>query len=195
MRQIGSISMYYDFLDDRTVETIKSIVSESRDLRDFVTRFAEWIYYQELTSEVVYLAIALAWELRETDVIAKIAEKYGDNLIIRPITHPVTSRSGHLTIKQKIADAVDVAIATDPPKWILLSLLVVKAFAQILTPQGAESLHAANILLDNNTELSCFRPMLCHLNTRIMWQEGNLDEAIRDCREGLEIAKKNDDVY
>jgi tetratricopeptide (TPR) repeat protein len=28
-----------------------------------------------------------------------------------------------------------------------------------------------------------------------MWQEGNLDEAIRDCREGLEIAQRNDDVY
>ncbi|MHA2021657.1 MAG: hypothetical protein ACW96N_08075 [Candidatus Thorarchaeota archaeon] len=195
MRQIGTITMYYDFLDNRTVEIIDSIVGESRDFRDFVVRFGEWACDQDVPPEAAYLAIDLAWELRESEVVDRIAEKYGSHPFVKPMTFPLTSRSKHLAIQQNIVEAVDEAIIANPPHWILLSLLVVKAFAFIMTPKGAETLSEANRLLEISPELSRFKPMLCHINTRLMWQEGNLASAIQDCSAGLEVAKANDDVY
>ncbi|MFQ5833474.1 MAG: hypothetical protein ACE5H4_12275 [Candidatus Thorarchaeota archaeon] len=195
MKPLGTVTMHYDFVDGQEREVLISIMSEATNYQDFVVRLGKHIQFKDATPVLAHIAAWHAWELRESEVTESIAKEFGDHPIVRPWTYPLRSRGDRLSIQDEVASAVESALATNPAKWLRMELLILKAYILILTPQGSSALDEAKALLEENPELRCYFPHVCHIDARIKWQEADLNNALRTCDQGIDAARELDNVY
>ena len=168
---------------------------KSDSYRDFVIRLGKWTCLVESHPHLAHIAIVHAWELRETTVIDLLDGRYGGHPLVKPWTYPIRSRSDRLAVANQIQDAVDTALADEPPNWIKMELLLLKTYALLHTHLGAIVLNETQNFLKSNADLECYSPYILHLDARINYEEGNLEQALPLCEKSLEIAQAQDNKY
>jgi tetratricopeptide (TPR) repeat protein len=179
--------------DDKKI--ITEIMTKAENYHEFVIHLGNYASTEEVRSELAHLAIVHAWELRETNVIEEIASRYGQDPFVKPWTYPIRTRSDRLSVSHHIRDAVDLAMYDNPSDWMKMNLLLLKSYALLHTPEGPSALDEAKTLLESSSDLSCYSPYILHIECRIRYEEGNLTEAVPICKNGLEQALENDNLY
>jgi tetratricopeptide (TPR) repeat protein len=187
--------MYYDFIDPHIRDILEDITSNSSDLFDFVVNLGAFVCSNDKEPVLAHIAALLAFELRENETTDNIAAVFKNEPIVEPWTFSMRTRSDRLTIQDKVDDAIERAFQTAPAPWISMELLLLKAYALILAPEGATALGNAKKLLKEHPELRCFEPYLRHVEARILWQEGSMEDAIRICEGGIKLAKEYENQY
>ncbi len=188
--------MYHKFINSDDESITDGIMAEAENYLEFVNRLGEYVSTNDATSELVHIAIMHAWELRETNVIDKIASKYSEAHLVKPWTYPIRTKSDRLASSHHIQDAVELALYDNPSDWIKINLFLLKAYALLLTIQSPVALDNAKKLLKTSSDLSCFRPYIHHIECRLIYeQEGNLTQVIPICKEGLKLALEDNNLY
>ncbi|MHA2378047.1 MAG: hypothetical protein ACXADS_02125 [Candidatus Thorarchaeota archaeon] len=195
MKPVGTITKYYQFLDEGTARVLDSVMREARNYHDFVVRLGERVYYEDVSAVLAHIAAVHAWELREIETIDRIIEKCGALLWVKPWTYPIRGRGDRLAVSHKIQDAINDAIGKDPEDWILMELYLLSAYALIHVPEYVNALDAAKALLERVPELGCFEPYIHHLDARGRYEQGDAESGVPICEMGLVGAKECDDIY
>ncbi|MGY5871885.1 MAG: tetratricopeptide repeat protein [Candidatus Thorarchaeota archaeon] len=196
MDPIGTITRYYPFVDNESVHVLESVVSKSKDLRDFVHNLADEVIHQNQSSDLIFLAVLFASQTGETDIKYKISEKHGNEILIKPWIIPswTPTESGLESGVNQIAEVVEVAINTNPEDWILLHLHIMKAHSFVAVPDGAEALLAARNLITKYQELECFEADVEFFEAVILRNEDDKPGAYELCQIALKKAREFGDT-
>ncbi|MHA1924580.1 MAG: hypothetical protein ACXABV_13830 [Candidatus Thorarchaeota archaeon] len=195
MKPLGTITMYYPFLDIGIRGILDSIMEDSDTYRDFALSLGDRVCADDVPVHLAYLAAVHAWQLAELDTMQRILTKYNEHCIIRPWTlHqrlPDETGDRHIQVREFIEDA----IASKPEDWILAQLH--QASEGFLGPMTEfnELINDAGELLASRPELECFKPGFHNLNCWIHAMEGDTRKAVSEIQVGLEIARRYDDRH
>ena len=195
MKPLGTISMYYPFLDSETQKTLNHIMEESQTYRDFALTLGKRVCDDEATLRLAYLAAVHVWQLAELDMMDQIRTKYSDSAIVRPWTlhqrMPDNTGDRHV----QVHEAIEEAVRTNPEDWILVQLP--QASEGFLGPMTGfpKLIEDAGNLLKERPELECFKSGFHNLNCWIHAMEGDISKAVSEIGLGLEIARRYDDRH
>jgi tetratricopeptide (TPR) repeat protein len=197
METTGTVTMYYTFVEPRVRDILESIFKESKDLSDFVMNLGSYVCTHLDEPILAHIAAVLAFEIREAEVTESIANAYENEPIVKPWTFPMRSRGDRIAIQNKIEVSVESALQTVQTPWLVMELLLLKAYALIHTPSPelSNALEDAKYLLDQHDDLQCFRPHIYHVEARILWQEGSMEDGLNKCETGIEIARAFENQY
>ncbi|MHA2140048.1 MAG: hypothetical protein ACXADC_02655 [Candidatus Thorarchaeota archaeon] len=205
MKPIGSITMYYPFVEREEQRIMESLTKEAKHYQDFSQRFGDHVCYQDSTYRLVHLASVHAWELRNSVVAKQIYSKHGQHVLVKPWSYLIRERSDRLANATRIEDAISHAISSSPDYWELMNLYLLGAYSGIHTPQGPHYLDKASELIEGRSpELDCFTAYVCHIKGRIKLFEGEIStspttsgigEIVKVLEQGLESASKFNNTY
>ena len=195
MEPIGFITMYYPFVDGETRGILESLMEKSEDFQDFITRLGKRVCSEDVPLSLVF--IAAVWSMRGEvkEIQEMLAKKYEGNLMIIPWTFSPFNPTDRKALEAKMVGLLDDAIASEPDDWILLHLLLRRTTVLVATPEGIQSFDDAKNLVDENSELECFRPEIRHGEARIKDYEGDMKSTIEIYYEVLGNARKQGNEY
>ncbi len=194
MEPLGTITMYYQFLDKEVVGILDDIMKEANDYRDFTERLAEYASVEDVPTVLGYIAAVHVWNIGQwnRELGRKLRPKFGEFAHIYPWI-------GY-NENEEWWDGwgwAEFAFTENHEDWIKTMLCYVRAWAvdyysvqeiNKYADQGIE-------FIDKNPKLECFLSYLLDMRGGVRLQEGNLEDAIADLEEGLRIARKYDDRY
>jgi tetratricopeptide (TPR) repeat protein len=193
MKPLGTITMYYPFIDEKSKTIIETIMKESSSYYDFVIRLSDKVYESDVPETLAYLAAVHAWRLSASSAIEKISKKYSSTPIIRAWTSPMRK----LPYEQMSAELEDI-IHDVEEDWILAELLFLKCwYGKYIQPflEVERNIDQAEAHLKKHPNLECFSSTI--YIRKLEWEisGGSLDKANEYYDEVMRIAKKYDDQY
>ncbi|MFW9967193.1 MAG: tetratricopeptide repeat protein [Candidatus Thorarchaeota archaeon] len=195
MKSLGTITMYYPFLDSETRSIIETISRSSQSYREFVIGLSNRACDNDAPFHLAYVAARHSWQLADVDAMHRIAERHRENAIIRPWTihQRIRDDSGGLTTQ--IRESVEESITAKPEDWILAQLpLVSEGFLGLMTELTGFIEEISN-LMTNQPDLECFKSGLHNVNCWLYVMDDDLKKAISEIELGLQVARKYDDRY
>ena len=186
MEPIGTITMYYPFLEEEIVATLDTIIHEAEDYHDFVSRLGRKVCTEEVPVTLTYLAAVHAQNIGSSEIRAEILFKHGDLTTIKAwVTDDINSR----TI------AIDEVLSSDLDNWIEIELHYLKTqhpdFRDHLG--SLVSFDKSKELLETDAKLRCFESRILTIEGIVKRIEGDIHGAILNFKEGLNIATEFDD--
>ncbi|MHA2303367.1 MAG: hypothetical protein ACXACD_20695 [Candidatus Thorarchaeota archaeon] len=195
MEPLGTITKYYKFIDEETQNTLNSIMEESSSYYDFVQRIAGVVLEKEVTVDLVYIATAQAWLVRNTELINAITGKYGDLVCITPWRYvPGEVQYNQQDQFKDIKESIDLVLESSTEEWMIAELLLTYSFNLYTPLEMMRMLSIANEIMNQKSDLICFEPLVHLTEGYKNWMEGKTSEARVSCQKGLDLARANDDV-
>ncbi len=201
MEPLGTITKYYPFIDEESRSVLNSLMDESSSYYDFVQRLCTYILENEVPVNLAYIAAGQAWWTRTEETMKRIQEKYGTVPCVRPWAHlHATIGTDQAKYHDPVVEAIDEVIGTSIEDWMKTELYLLHAFyhwpahGDILSL--VEPLEKAKGLIETNTVLTCFEPLVRAFEAMVRRRESDRKGAILDYQRGQQVAEKyNDSVY
>ncbi|MGY5859364.1 MAG: hypothetical protein RTU63_08335 [Candidatus Thorarchaeota archaeon] len=193
MKDLGTITMYYPFIDGDTKDVVEITMNEASSYYDFVIRLSDRVCETETSEILAYLATVHAHRLSAADVMARITQKYNASLKIRAWTPSIRKLS-----YEEMMSEFEHIIQSIEDDWILAEVYVQRLWnSRYLAPliESERDIQLIEEFLQENSNLECFssnfQTLLCDWNLL----RGNLDAANECYKKTMEIAEKYDDQY
>ncbi len=194
MEPLGTITMYYQFLDNEIVNILDRIMQEAEDYRDFTEQLVDYVSTKDVPTIIGFIAAIHVWNIGQgsQELGRKLRPKFGEYAHIFPwIGYREKEEwwySGNWAL---------FAFAENHEDWIKAMLCYARSYAvDRWDIQDINKFNAQGIeLLDINQKLECFRSYLLETRGLVRLQEGSLEDALVDLEEGLRIARKYDDRH
>ncbi|MFW9789335.1 MAG: hypothetical protein ACFFE2_14580 [Candidatus Thorarchaeota archaeon] len=201
MKPMGTITKYYPFIDEESRMILDSLMDESSNYYDFVQRLTELVLEKQVSENLVYIATGQCWYAQASDLRNAILDKYNSFEIIKPWRYYWdTPESYNSENSQAILQSLDSAMMPPKDNWIAVELLLSHALrlVELLLSDafnlGATFLSKANALIDQRTELLCFKPLAYLVESRMNYVEAKVAEAAALSRTAYELASENNDA-
>lgn len=194
MKPLGTITMYFQFLDERTNSLVENLMSKASNYYEFVVKLSDLACLDDRPSHLAYLAAVHAWRLSANDAKKKLLQRFNDDPIIRSWTAPQ-----HILGIGEMFGVIDEAIKQAEENWLRIELLCLKpwyARYHILGEEfWEEPLVRAEVELKKYSELDCFAALVHTVRSEISFMDEHHDRGYAEHNEGLEMAKKYDDQF
>lgn len=198
MEPLGTITKYYPFIDEESKSILGSLMEQASSYNDFVLRLSETVVNSDVTLNLVFIAALQAWWTRTEESMKSIQDKFRDNPCIRPWGYIHTSSmSDQVRSHDYVVTAIDKALETSLTDWMEVELHLLHSFFHYPSfgdlPSLLEPLEKAKDLIDSNSLLICFEPLILFFEGQLKDREGSRKDSIPIHRRGLELAKTSDD--
>ncbi|MFW9847659.1 MAG: tetratricopeptide repeat protein [Candidatus Thorarchaeota archaeon] len=196
MKPLGSITIYFPFLDEQTRNTLETMMDNSYNYADFLTRLTEHVLEIDSPPLMVFYAVVQLHVISKS--IELILKKYHDISIIQPFIKEFEVAQDEATTTDVIDSAYKVIENTDNP-WIKLEMYGLRLFCQTTDSSEDitidETLNNLEALLQSDPSMRCFEPRyLGALRGRIIGDSttlGKLDISEKEISKALAC----DDLY
>jgi tetratricopeptide (TPR) repeat protein len=194
---LGTITKYYPFIDEESKSILNSLMDESSNYFDFVHRLAKLVLEKESSNNLVYIAATQCWYASDMVTLNPILDKYNSLTIVKPWRYYWgTHESYKFKNCQAILESLNSALKPPTDSWIAAELLLAHAYNLAVRPEGAILLTKANVILDRQPELLCFKPLAYIVEGCMNHSRGKVTDVATSCRKAYELAHANDDsVY
>jgi tetratricopeptide (TPR) repeat protein len=191
LEPLGTITMYYPFLDAEIVDILDSIMKKASDYHEFVVRLGEKAYRDNVPVVLVYLTVVHARRLNETSVLKSLRSKYRNSEVILPWLLPDVDN------QDEIDSALEVVRSGSLGEWIEIELLILSMFPEenLEIVRISSSLNEIKALLQAQPNLECFRPYMALVESSVQRHEGDIENALLTYEAAIEQAKENNDMY
>jgi tetratricopeptide (TPR) repeat protein len=193
MKPLGTITKYYPFIDSETRNTLDSIMAKAQTFDDYVHRLTSAVCNMDVHPNLAHVVAVLTHSQRSMSLRKKI-EIYFENIPIAKPWFPFTNR-GDATYDEIFCQVMKELINLGVESWILIQLYIRHASLTVYLPEALDSLEVAEALLNDNPELECFVPDLRRVEYTIARHEGDMNRAFKLLKQGVEIAKKYNDLF
>ncbi|MHA2042618.1 MAG: hypothetical protein ACW975_12235 [Candidatus Thorarchaeota archaeon] len=200
MKPLGTITMYFPFLNQETASEVESIMNQAENYYDFVLRLTDRACQDDAPWHLAYLAAIHSWRLSSTKAKEKLLERFSDDQIIKIWIMPQ-----HRLGFERLFAEIELAEEATDEDWILLELLCLKPwYARYYALDERllfDPLERAEALLDSRSELQCFSALVHTVRSEIsfMWtgiyQAQFFERAFDSHHKGKEFANKVDDQF
>ena len=196
MKPLGSITIFYQFLDQNTVDVLESLMRKAENYYNFVERLTEKVFYENATDELAYMAaLHVSYVAQPNSMVERISSKYGHLPLVRPWTIFMRTFAERQTAQVEVPLAVDEAISTEPDDWVVFTFLLWLIFANVDNRlESIKAVDKAEKFLEEHPSLHCFSHRITSWRVRLLLDE-NIEQANELCKIGLEKAREMDDQH
>lgn len=198
MDPLGTITMFFGFVDTETKRVLKELMKRSYTYSDFASLVAERALLSESSHNLAFMAALHASKLWNIQELSKLSEKYSTNPLIKPFLLYKESELGEEVDWQGVLDATKGVLDTRPPAWIALQMLFLNysvAIGSHREPLRAYTLAAIANLMRSNRELSCFSSSYWFLRAALWTRIEDQDKRRGFIEKAIELAREYDDKY
>ncbi|MFW9849269.1 MAG: tetratricopeptide repeat protein [Candidatus Thorarchaeota archaeon] len=200
MKPLGTITMCYPYVDEKTKNTLELVMNEAKDFGDFAEKLCDRVIFEPSSPLTEYLLFSFAYWLEHHGLIDKLdaAGKVPD--LAKPILLILKAERGlNLTWEEVRASLMD-ALNAAPNDWIATHVyLQWRMFTdQYFSEADADfrPLETIAAAVKENSELHYFESYLHWITAEKFEKENNNKDAIAVLKQALAIARKFDDqVY
>ena len=192
MKPLGTITLYYQFLEKNTVDLLDRLIEKAKDYYNFLELLTDTVDSQDVTEELVQVAVVhLTRAGQPTKLVEKISKKYGMLPLIKPWTFFLRTFGERQVYQDNLQKAIDDAIELKPKYWFLfeLHLLRVESYIDDVGQMDA-AMDIVSDFLENRLELHMFSPRLYIHRLYYSRSQGVFDEN----SEEFEKARNQDDL-
>ena len=198
MEPIGTITMYFSFLDDESRRIMQTIMDDAANYYDFVMRLKERVITEDVPDLVIYFAIHHSGLLLDMDNIEAIGKRYGKMPILRPNLFYASVHQGKLDDVSKVHESADAVLATEPPRWLEIEMCFMKFEVDLLqypkTLYDVANLDQLKRLIKSSPKFEFFENILYDCLREKATREGDTEEALRCINLAITSAEKHDDI-
>ncbi|MFW9863676.1 MAG: hypothetical protein ACFFEX_13905 [Candidatus Thorarchaeota archaeon] len=198
MKPIGTITMYFLFLDEESRGILQNIMDEACNYYDFVQRLNERVLSENSPELVVYFAIHHSALLLDIDSIDSISKKYGTVPILRPNLFYASVHQGNYDAVEQVHAAADAVLDTNPPDWLAIEMRFLKYEADLLqyptTLYDTSNLDELERLIAKSPEFEFFENILYDCYREKASRDGDAEEIERSTELAIASAVKHDDI-
>ncbi len=183
MKPLGTITMFFPFVDDETRETLELIMDSALDFYDFTCQLVDKVCTEEATEDLVHLASFHAFRLFDFKLLEKLAKTRHDTKVAEPYILLVgpffyEEASGFGEAKKAIAEI----IAENPDDWVEYRLHAQAYLIGNMTdpggPYAQKTLDKMEQLIKDSKQLACFEAEFHHYRA---WQVFEIDSDYAEC--------------
>ncbi|MFX1578846.1 MAG: hypothetical protein ACFFBJ_04305 [Promethearchaeota archaeon] len=197
MDSLGTITVYFPFLDKETKNVLETIMEETPNYAEFVKELTQRVLTTEATDLVVYFAVHHAAQLLDLITIEKIGQKYPDVSIIQPNVRFASHFQGKTDDFSIVIQAAETVLKTNPESWLALEMRFMKYEAETFNYpsviQDSANVDAIYKLIKSESNFDFYNTVLYNNLARIADIDGNSDEYARCNQIAIDTARKNDD--
>ncbi|MFW9793006.1 MAG: tetratricopeptide repeat protein [Candidatus Thorarchaeota archaeon] len=199
MKPLGTITMFFPFIDDETRTLLEQTMKKSSKYADFVKRLCDTVCSEPVTQLSHYFAYRHVWNLGEFSLFNRLVEKGIVNDLVRPFLQFAQFRRDQSVEWNEIIQDIVRALKVMRGDWFAcdLYLLALNEYESyvMLTEDDTymKALTDVETTLTENKELECFSPTLYLIRAVQFLQEGNPKEAMALAQQSLDISLKYDD--
>jgi tetratricopeptide (TPR) repeat protein len=198
MEPIGTITMYFPFLDDESREIMQNIMDEAYNYYDFVQRLNERVLNDDVPELAAYFALHHSALLLDIDSIDSISKKYGTVPILRPNLFYASVHQGNYDAVEQVHASADAVLETDPPDWLAVEMRFLKFEVDLLqypkTLYDTSNLEVLEELISKSPKYEFFENILYDCYRERATRDADTDEIIRSTELAIESAEKHDDI-
>ncbi|MFW9849897.1 MAG: tetratricopeptide repeat protein [Candidatus Thorarchaeota archaeon] len=200
MKPMGTITKYFQFIDDESRVILESLMDESRNYYDFVKRLDEVVLNNKVPINLAYLAAVHTWWCRLTDLANQIQEKYEDVPCIRPWGYLHVVMTQLEKERERVVEAINRAKDTQLDDWMEVEFHIIHSYFHYPVHGDISSmlkpLEKAEALIEINPLLACFEPLIYALKGWAMLLEGDAENSLEILEKGKRIAESyNDSLF
>ena len=198
MDAIGTVTMYFPFLDNESRTLLQTTMDDANNYHDFVMRLNEKVLSENVPDLAIYFAIHHSGLLLDMESIALIGKKYGKLPILRPNLFFTNVLRGKLEDVSKVHESADAVLATDPPNWLAIEMRFLKFEIDLLqypkTLYDTSNLEALEVLIGSSPQFEFFENILHDFFREKASRDGDTVEGFRCVNLAIESAKKHNDI-
>jgi tetratricopeptide (TPR) repeat protein len=195
LKAMGTITKYYKFIDDEAKSILDAHMKESSNYFDLVHRLTDLVLEKQVSDNLVYITAAQLWYVSERDLLNATVKKYKHLAFIKPwLFYWGTQESGYPETCQDILKSLEPLRKPLRDSWIVAELLLAHAYNLAGVPEAMELLSTGKAILDQESSLTCFRPLAYLAEGCIYSTEGKRNDAIAHCRKSIDYARAKDDA-
>ena len=192
MKPLGTITLYYQFLEKSTIDILDSLIMKSINYYSFLELITEYVESNDSPEELVQVAAVHLFRAGQPSMfIEKILKKYGKAPLIKPWTFFLRTFGERQASQDMIQNTIDDAIDLKPKDWFLFELYLLRfeSYTDDMGPKIA-ILDTTIKFFEKRPELYMFFPRLSRCRMEISQDEGETTEN----HEALETARNLDDT-
>jgi tetratricopeptide (TPR) repeat protein len=198
MEAIGTITMYFPFLDDESREIMQNTMDEAYSYYDFVQRLNQRVLDLENPDLVVYFAIHHSAMLLDMDSIEAIGRKYNKLLILHPNLFYARVFQGHAEDIERVHEAADALLASNPPDWLEAEARFLKFEVDLLhypkVIYDTENLEILTKMIENSPKFELYESIMYDCLREKASRVGDTEEVARCTELAIESAEKVNDI-
>jgi tetratricopeptide (TPR) repeat protein len=195
MRPLGTITMYYQFIDEETISVIDDIMEHAENYYDFVIRLGKRACLEVNPSTLAHIAAVHAWRLSANDTKRELFQRFGEK---DPIIKSWSAAQHELGIDE-LFGSISKAIETAMEDWLRIELFCLKTWYARYHIKSDElwylPLERAEAILQEQSEMECFAALVHTVRSEVSFMDQFLDRAYDTYTKGMEMAKKYDDQF
>jgi tetratricopeptide (TPR) repeat protein len=197
MESLGTITVYFPFLDDDTRKVLETTMEKSHDYYDFVKTLKELVLDKDCSDLIVYFAIHHAAQLFDLKAINAIGEKYGDSPILLPNLFFASAIQGDAEDFENVRKSADAILATNPDDWLALEMRFLKFEADMMRyPEmmyDTSNFDTIQDMIENNTDFGFYETTLYGYLSLRAHIDGDAKEWARCNKQAIQSARDNND--
>lgn len=197
MEPLGTITMYFPFVDDETRLIMESIMDAAYNYHDFVCQLVERVCTEKSSDALVHLAAIHNAYLSNFRIHKQLSETHVNTTIARPylLTYDAFYEEDP-SLFDAAKDAIEQIISSSPDEFVAYQMYDCAGHIGRLTaPRDSYEIQAfekMERLVEDNEAFSCFKSNVLEHKA---WQYERSDpkEAIRFYELAYEVAMEHDD--
>ena len=197
MDPLGTITVYFPFIDKDTQNILETTMENAYDYFDFVNTLTEMVLDTDCSDLVVYFAIHHAAQLFDLKAIDSIGEKYGNRPILRPNLFFASAYQGKVEDFEKVHESANAVLATNPHDWLALEMYFMKFEADMRnypkTMYDTSNLATILDMIKNNPSFGFYESTLYDYFGVRAKTDGDTEERARCVEVAIKSARKYND--
>ncbi|MFW9927421.1 MAG: tetratricopeptide repeat protein [Candidatus Thorarchaeota archaeon] len=200
MEPLGTITMCFPYVDEKSRNTLELVMKEAENYGDFTEKLCDKIITDQSSPLLEYLAISFAYWVENYNLIDKLeaAGKVSD--LAKPLFLHVKVNRGTNISWDEVRASLTTALDMSPNDWISSHLyLTWRMSTQYFFSEADVEIWPLDTIaaaVKDNSELSFFESHLLWIEAWTLVRENDNKAAIANFRRVLAIARKFDDrVY
>jgi tetratricopeptide (TPR) repeat protein len=200
MKPLGTITMCFPHVDEKTRETLELVMNEAENYSDFTEKLCDRVISEPSSQVLEYIVFSFAYWLESYNLIDRLeaADKVPD--LARPILLIIKAERGFSLSWNDVKASLVTALNLAPNDWIATHLyLQWRMYTQHYFSEADVEIRPLETILaavNENSELQYFESYLHWITAKSFEKENNIEGAITILKQALTIARKFDDrVY
>lgn len=198
MKPLGTITMYFKFVDEKTKSILQVLMKRAYNYFDFSNLITERACLGNIPPLFVFMAVLHSSKLWNVHNLMKLSSMYGNDPLIRPYLLDIKSSLGEEVDWDGVLDATRVVLDSTSDKWIALHMHLLNyavATGSHRVPLIDSTVTAIENLIKTNEELSCFSSIY-RLNRAAMWTSvEDQDKRLSLTQRAIEEARRFEDRF
>ncbi len=198
MKTLGTISMYFNFVDEKTENILEALMNKAYDYFDFSNLITERACLENTPPLLAFMAVLHSSKLWNMHNLNKLSEIYSTDPLIRPYLLNIKSGLGEEVDWEGILDATRVVLDSTSETWIALHMHLLNYSVAVGSHQGPlkeSTITTIGNLIQSNKELTCFSSNYL-ISRAAMWNRvEDKDKRLSFTQRAIDAARVADDKF